>query len=271
MLQSLILRFPASSLAWWRALTDQGSGCLGFLNYGINWVVAQFQEDLDDASVWPRGRRSDSHSESVTPSQDAALGTLAEHEFSGGDPPTETPRQSPTRDWGSIFQDLQGWARDIFFAALAAVLIVIFVVQPVKVEGTSMQPNLADQERIFVSKFIYHFSDIDRGDVIVFWYPNDVSKSFIKRVIGLPGDKLEIRKGEVYINGKRLGEPYLGPEYRDDSFHRIIEVPLHQYFVLGDHRSSSNDSRSWGFVPEAQIFGKAVFRYWPLSKLGTID
>ncbi len=235
-------------------------------------MVAEFQEDSDDASVWPKRRGGESPSDPPLPRRDSSPGTLREHESSAvSDPPTDTSQPSPTRDWGSIIQDLRGWARDIFFAALAAVLIVIFVVQPVKVEGTSMQPNLADQERIFVSKFIYHFSDIDRGDVIVFWYPNDVSKSFIKRVIGLPGDRVEIRKGDVYIDGKRLGEPYVGSDYRDDSFHRIVEVPLHQYFVLGDHRSSSNDSRSWGFVPEAQIFGKAVFRYWPLSKLGMID
>ncbi len=204
--------------------------------------------------------------------QDSPLVTLEERGSSTlSDFPPHASQSGSTRDWNSIIQDLRGWARDIFFAALAAVLIVIFVVQPVKVEGTSMQPNLADQERIFVSKFIYHFSEIHRGDVIVFWYPNDVSKSFIKRVIGLPGDRVEIRKGSVYIDGTRLGEPYVGSEYRDDSFHRIVEVPLRQYFVLGDHRSSSNDSRSWGFVPEAQIFGKAVFRYWPLAKLGMID
>ena len=235
-------------------------------------MVAEFREDPDDTSVWPQNRGDASHSSPQTSRPDSTLRTLRAHELSAvSDSTTETRQPSPSRDWGSIIQDLRGWARDIFFAALAAVLIVVFVVQPVKVEGTSMQPNLADQERIFVSKFIYHFSDIDRGDVIVFWYPNDVSKSFIKRVIGLPGDRVEIRKGEVYIDGKRLGEPYVGPEYRGDSFHRIVEVPLRQYFVLGDHRSSSNDSRSWGFVPEAQIFGKAVFRYWPLSKLGMID
>ena len=233
--------------------------------------MAEFQEDPDDTSVWPNSQGGDSHFDPQMSRPNPLLPNLREHEsLAVSDSPTKTCQPNRTRDWASIIQDLRGWARDIFFAALAAVLIVIFVVQPVKVEGTSMQPNLADQERIFVSKFIYHFSDIGRGDVIVFWYPNDVSKSFIKRVIGLPGDRVEIRKGDVYIDGKRLGEPYIGPKYRDDSFHRIVEVPFRQYFVLGDHRSSSNDSRSWGFVPAAQIFGKAVFRYWPLSKLGMI-
>ncbi len=235
-------------------------------------MVAEFLEDSDDTSVGVKSREGNSHSEPRISRPDLPLRPSGEHEpFAALDSHAETNQPGRNRDWSSTIQDLRGWARDIFFAALAAVLIVIFVVQPVKVEGTSMQPNLADQERIFVSKFIYHFSDIRRGDVIVFWYPNDVSKSFIKRVIGLPGDRVEIRKGDVYINGNKLGEPYVGPEYRDDSFHRIVEIPLRQYFVLGDHRSSSNDSRSWGLVPEAQIFGKAVFRYWPLAKLGMID
>ena len=235
-------------------------------------MVAEFREEPDDTSVWPKNQGDESHSDPQISAANSFIPRLTEHESTGGsDSPTETCQPNRTRDWASILQDLRGWARDVFFAALAAVLIVIFVVQPVKVEGTSMQPNLADQERIFVSKFIYYFADIKRGDVIVFWYPNDVSKSFIKRVIGIPGDRVEIRKGDVYIDGQRVGESYVGPEYRDDSFHRIVEVPLREYFVLGDHRSSSNDSRSWGFVPEAQIFGKAVFRYWPLSKLGMID
>lgn len=170
-----------------------------------------------------------------------------------------------------VWVELRSWIRDIFFAALTAVLIVVFVVQPVKVEGTSMQPRLSDQERIFVNKFVYHVSEIDRGDIVVFWYPKDPSKSFIKRVIGLPGDDIEIRAGVVYINGNELEEPYVPPDYFDYCFLGPETIPPDSYFVLGDHRNSSNDSRNWGTVPAGNIFGKAIFRYWPVSKIGLID
>jgi len=171
----------------------------------------------------------------------------------------------------ALLREIRNWTRDIFFAALAAILIVVFVVQPVKVEGTSMQPRLLDQERIFVNKFIYHFSSIERSDIVVFWYPKDPTKSFIKRVIGLPGESVEIRSGIVYLNGKPLLEPYVTPEYFDYASYAPQVVQPGTYYVLGDHRNSSNDSRHWGPVPAENVFGKAVFRYWPVSKLGLIN
>ncbi len=171
----------------------------------------------------------------------------------------------------SSLAELRSWTRDIFFAALTAILIVVFVVQPVRVEGTSMQPNLADQERIFVNKFVYHFSGIERGDVVVFWYPKDRAKSFIKRVVGLPGETVEVRRGIVYVDGRPLHEQYVLSKYVDYYSYPPIRVPVNSYFVLGDHRNSSNDSRHWGCVPLSSIFGKAVFRYWPVSKMGLLD
>ncbi|MGI8784416.1 MAG: signal peptidase I [Acidobacteriota bacterium] len=171
----------------------------------------------------------------------------------------------------SFFYEIRGWIRDIFFAALTAVVIVVFVVQPVKVEGTSMLPQLVDQERIFVNKSVYHFSTISRGEIVVFWYPRDTTKSFIKRVIGVPGDTVEVRGGSVYINGERLEESYVSPEFLDLTSYSRVTVPADHYYVLGDHRNSSNDSRNWGLVPARNIFGKAVFRYWPVSRLGTLD
>jgi signal peptidase I len=171
----------------------------------------------------------------------------------------------------SFFGEIRTWGRDIFFAALTAVLIVVFVVQPVKVEGTSMQPHLTDQERIFVNKFVYHFSAISRGDIVVFWYPRDETKSLIKRVIGLPGDTVEIQAGSVVVNSEPLVEPYLDPDYVDSLSFGPVLVPEGHYFVLGDHRDSSNDSRNWGAVPANKIFGKAILRYWPISKFGLID
>ena len=103
-----------------------------------------------------------------------------------------------------ILSEFRGWLKDILLAVVIAFLMVVFLYQPVKVEGTSMQPELLDQERIFVNKFLYHFEEIHRGDIVVFWYPKDPSKSFIKRVVGVPGDLVAIRDGQVYINGELL-------------------------------------------------------------------
>lgn len=164
------------------------------------------------------------------------------------------------------------WARDLMVSVVIAVVIILFIYQPVKVEGTSMMPALVDQERIFISKFIYRFGvgSIERGDMVVFWFPRDMSKSYIKRVIGVPGDVVEVDNGAVLLNGQPLHEDYVPEEYRDHVSVAATRVPEDHYFVLGDHRSSSNDSRSWGMVPRRAIYGKAVFIYWPPEKMGVI-
>lgn len=164
------------------------------------------------------------------------------------------------------------WARDLLVSVVIAIVVILFIYQPVKVEGTSMMPALEDQERIFINKFVYRFSlgQIERGDMIVFWFPQDPSKSYIKRVIGMPGDTVDVDNGKVRINGRLLEESYVPEEYRDHVSMPPARVPEDQYFVLGDHRSSSNDSRSWGMVPRRYIYGKAVFVYWPLDKLGVL-
>ena len=164
------------------------------------------------------------------------------------------------------------WARDLAFSVLLAVILIVFIYQPVKVEGTSMMPALTDQERIFINKFTYRFGsgNIERGDMIVFWFPLDRTKSYIKRVVGLPGDTVMIDHGKVYVNGAALEEPYVPREYRDQQSKSPETVPPDNYFVLGDHRGSSNDSRAWGTVPRSYIYGKAVFVYWPLDKMGRL-
>ncbi len=166
--------------------------------------------------------------------------------------------------------EIRAWARDLLIAGGLAAVIIIFFYQPVKVEGTSMAPALSDQERIFINKFVYHVGEIQRGDVVVFWYPLDRSKSFIKRVIGLPGDLVRIEAGKVYINGQLLNEPYVPPDYVDFSDYGPLRVKAGEYFVMGDHRISSNDSRMFGPVPAAYIYGKAVFAYWPMTQFGSI-
>jgi signal peptidase I len=179
---------------------------------------------------------------------------------------------SPEAYKRSILGILAHWLRDLLVSVVLAIVVILFLYQPVKVEGTSMMPTLDDQERIFINKFVYrfHFSHIDRGDTVVFWFPGDPTKSYIKRVIGVPGDRVAVDHGTVIINGKPLAEDYVPAEFRDVSSMEPRVVGPDEYFVLGDHRSSSNDSRAWGMVPRRDIYGKAVFIYWPLDKMGVL-
>ncbi len=133
-----------------------------------------------------------------------------------------------------------------------------------------MMPGLQDQERIFVNKFVYHWEPIQRGDIVVFRYPRDTSKSYIKRIIGVAGDHIRIDDGQVYVNGEALAEAYVPLDYEDARPFPERIVPANSFFVLGDHRSMSNDSRDFGFVDERYIYGKAVFGYWPMEKLGRL-
>ncbi|HEX3743300.1 MAG TPA: signal peptidase I [Bryobacteraceae bacterium] len=164
------------------------------------------------------------------------------------------------------------WVRDLAFSVLIAVVSIVFIYQPVKVEGTSMMPGLSDQERIFINKFTYRFGlgNIERGDTVVFEFPGDTSKSYIKRIIGLPGDTIRIDRGQVYVNGQPLQEDYVETDYRDEVSRPEKVVPLDEYYVLGDHRNQSSDSRMWGFVPRRYIYGKAVFCYYPWAKIGRL-
>src|SRR5256712_6553490 len=167
--------------------------------------------------------------------------------------------------------EIRVWTRDLLTAIGLALVIIVFLYQPVKVEGTSMAPLLSDQERIFINKFVYRFEPIQRGDVVVFWYPLDHSKSFIKRVVGLPGEAVEIRQGAVYVDGKVVPEPYVPPQYEDLSDFGPKLVPPDSYFVMGDHRISSNDSRVFGPVASRFIYGRAVFAYWPVDHFGSLS
>lgn len=165
---------------------------------------------------------------------------------------------------------LSAWMRDVVISLAVSAFFIVFLYQPVKVEGTSMMPTLQDQERVFINKFVYKLEPIERGDVIVFRYPRDPSKSYIKRVIATAGDRVRIDAGVVYVNDHRLVEDYVPRMYEDVRSYPEIVVPPHSYFVLGDHRNLSNDSRDFGPVDEDFIFGKAVFGYWPVAKLGSL-
>jgi signal peptidase I len=139
-----------------------------------------------------------------------------------------------------------------------------------------MLPRLHDGERIFVNKLIYYDEyrwapKVERGDIVVFWFPDDPSKSYIKRVVGLPGDRVEVREGNVLINGSVLNETYLDPKANLSTRSSApVDVKANYYFVMGDNRDNSSDSRAWGLVPKKYIYGKALLRYWPPSAASVI-
>ena len=182
----------------------------------------------------------------------------------------EPPFEVPDGPAGRFAINVRDWLRDLALSLFIAGVVIVFLYQPVRVEGTSMLPRLADEQRIFVNKFIYRIDRIERGDVVVFKLSADPTRSYIKRVIGLPGESVEIRSGAVFVDGRPLSEDYIPDYYRDLASHAPVRVPEDEYFVLGDHRNTSKDSRVWGTVDAASITGKAVFAYWPPERFGTV-
>jgi len=168
--------------------------------------------------------------------------------------------------------------RDIFLIIIVFILFGVFAVQPVVVEGTSMLPQLNDGERLLVNKLVYYkiqsvsWGHLERGDIVVFWFPKEPDKSYVKRIIGLPGEMVEVRNGKVIVDGQELQEDYLDLEHNQSlPTFPAKKVDEHHYFVMGDNRDNSSDSRYWGLVPEKYIYGKAFFRYWKPSKMGFLD
>jgi signal peptidase I len=178
---------------------------------------------------------------------------------------------APRRDQRSVRSgSMNAWVRDLVVSVSVSAFIIIFLYQPVRVEGTSMLPVLEDQDRLFINKMAYRVGDIHRGDVVVFQYPRDHEKSYIKRVIALPGDDLRIDHGQVYVNGSRIEERYVPKQFTDDRSQPEMMVPAQEYFVMGDHRSISSDSRDFGPVERELIYGKAAFVYWPMDQAGVV-
>ena len=171
---------------------------------------------------------------------------------------------------------LRSWTRDLLVSVAVSVFIILFLYQPVRVEGTSMLPMLEDQDRLFINKFAYSRlgemvgDNIHRGDVVVFYYPYDTTKSYIKRVIALPGDRLRIDHGTVWVNGTALKERYVPLKYEDDRSQPEMTIPKGEYFMMGDHRSISSDSRDFGPVERNLIYGRAAFVYWPMDQAGVV-
>lgn len=205
-----------------------------------------------------------------TASGESPVPSTAESTESAPAATTDAPAApaSPAAARGSASLGL--WLRDLVISAAASVLMITFLYQPVRVEGTSMLPRLEDRDRLFINKFVYHIEAIERGDVVVFHYPRDPEKSYIKRVIAIPGDSISIDQGNVRVNGKLLREPYVPLQYRDSRSMAEMIVPPDSYFMMGDHRSISSDSREFGPVERSLIYGKAAFIYWPARDVGVV-
>ncbi|SJZ63608.1 signal peptidase I [Selenihalanaerobacter shriftii] len=165
--------------------------------------------------------------------------------------------------------EIKEYLEAVVIAVILSFIIITFIIQAFYIPSGSMRPTLEPGDRIFVNKFIYRFKNPERFDIIVFKYPVNPRKKFIKRVIGLPGDTVSIDNGTVYVNDRPLKENYtLDVGY---SNYQEVEVPPKHYFVLGDNRNNSEDSRFWGFVPRKNVIGKALVRFWPLSRIGLIN
>ncbi len=162
--------------------------------------------------------------------------------------------------------------REVFETILLALVLFLainFVSARVRVEFNSMYPNFHNGDYIIVNRLAYRWAEPQRGDVVVFPYPNDPDEDYIKRVIGLPGERIAIYAGKVYINGQALEEIYVSEPIRLDMSERI--VPPDHVYVIGDNRNASSDSREWGALPISDIIGKAVFRYFPFDALGVVE
>jgi signal peptidase I len=163
-----------------------------------------------------------------------------------------------------IGREVFAWLKTLVSAAVYATLIVTFGFQVARVEGQSMAPTLANQDRLIVNKLAYLIGSPRPGDIVMMYYPSDPDKSFVKRVIAEPGDVVKIEDGRVYVNDVKLPDDFVAPEYRSHDDHPPKVVEEGYYYVLGDHRNNSSDSREWGFVPKKYIVGKVQLRWWPI-------
>ena len=164
-----------------------------------------------------------------------------------------------------IGEEVFAWVKTLASAAVYATLIVTFGFQVARVEGQSMAPTLEDQDRLIVNKLAYQFDSPKQGDIVMLYYPIDPGKSFVKRVIGEPLDTVRMQDGRVYVNEVLLPDDFIPEEYQSTDNRAPELVPEGYYFVMGDHRNNSSDSRHWGMVPKKYILGRVQLRWWPFS------
>ncbi len=208
----------------------------------------------------PIAARDKSHysgsSSPVQPTPENPLGTI--------------PEKHPHFSGPAVLHPALVWLRDVAIAGIVSLFIILFLYQPVRVEGTSMVPMLQDQDRLCINKLAYRVGSIHQGDVVVFRYPRDITRSYIKRIIGLPGDRIRIEHGRVFRNDQELSEAYVPARYADERSEMEVTLPPNDFYVMGDHRSVSYDSRDFGPVPRDLIYGKAAFVYWPFREAGVV-
>ena len=171
---------------------------------------------------------------------------------------------SMARQVGAWSRELVAWAKALTSAALYATIIVTFGFQVARVDGLSMAPTLADQDRLIVNKLAYRIGEPHIGDIVMLYYPLNPEKSFVKRVIAEEGDQVRVVDGRVFRNDVPMDDAFVPNEYRSHDDWGPQVVPEGYYFVMGDHRNNSSDSRHWGFVPKKYIIGKVQLRWWPL-------
>jgi signal peptidase I len=171
---------------------------------------------------------------------------------------------SPGLRLAQVQEELVAWVKTLLSAAVYAILIVTFGFQVARVEGLSMAPTLEDQDRLIVNKLAYRIGEPRRGDIVMLYYPLNPEKSFVKRVIAEEGDTVRIVDGRVYVNDIPLNDDYVPAEYRSHDDWGPQVIPDGYYFVMGDHRNNSSDSRHWGMVPKKYIIGKVQLRWWPV-------
>lgn len=225
---------------------------------------ATVQPPLDAAWVPPAPDRAhEGHAPGVPPQ--TSDGTVPFQHTMHASPAADTEQVSQRPRRLQIWADeIVAWFKTLASAAVYATLIVTFGFQVARVEGQSMAPTLEDQDRLIVNKLAYRLSDPRRGDIVMLYYPKDPDKSFVKRVIAEEGDEVRIVDGRVYVNGVPLADDFIPPEYRSHDDHGPIVIQEGYYYVLGDHRSNSSDSRHWGEVPKRYIIGRVQLRWWPI-------
>jgi len=171
---------------------------------------------------------------------------------------------------GKLSNSTKEFLQSLIIALILALIIRTFFFQFFYIPSRSMESTLLINDRIIVTKFSYWFNEPQRGDVVVFKYPLNPSTLYVKRVIALPGENIKLKDSKLYINDTLVSEPYLPDDLKFEDF-GPVEVPEGEYFMMGDNRNNSSDSRTWGFVKKDLILGKSQVIYWPFDRLGRIE
>jgi len=202
-------------------------------------------------------------------SEPSAVAELPVDASSAAEPPAVAAPEAPRGSWSISFarvgEELLAWFKTLLSAAVYATLIVTFGFQVARVEGQSMVPTLEDQDRLIVNKLAYRLGEPRVGDIVMLYYPEDPSKSFVKRIVAEPGDTIKIVDGRVLRNEVPLADDFIPEKYRDHDNLGPFVLPRGYYYVMGDHRNNSSDSRTWGYVPKRYIIGKVQLRWWPVN------